>query len=133
MNPTLECSLHVQCPLLHADWLSYFQWEVPFQKCAFVKVNNYVCNPIPIFTALLMESLLWHFYRDNMVLVLATSPWILDLWDTSRHYLSELSGTPDNIHICTASTVSTMRDTALKMSKLLAASSTLFHSTDNSR
>ena len=61
-----------------------------------------------------------------MVPVLATSLWILDLWDTSRHHLSKLGGTPDNIHIWAASTVSTTRDAALKLSRLLAASSTLF-------
>ena len=96
-----------------------------FPKVDFCE-SNYVHNPIPIYTALLMGSLFWHLHRDNMVLVSATSLWILDLWDTSRHHLSELSGTPDNIHICTASTVSTMRDAALKLSKLLAALSTQF-------
>ena len=70
-------------------------------------------------------SLFQHLHRDNMVLVLANSLWILDLWDTSHHHLSKLSGTPDNIHIWTASSVSTTRDGALKLSQLLAASSTL--------
>ena len=91
--------------------------------------NTYVHNPTPICTALLMGSLFWHLHRDNMVLVLATLLWILDLWDTSCLHLSKLSGTPDNIHIWAASTVSTTRDatlvccsTALKLS---AASSTL--------
>ena len=68
-----------------------------------------------------------------MVLDLANSLWILDLWDTSRPHLSKLSGTPDNIHIWTALTVSTTRDDTLKLSQLLAALSTLSHSTDNSR
>ena len=93
------------------------------QKC--VHINIYVHNPTPICTALLMGSLFRHLHRDNMVLVLATSPWILDLWDTSRHHISKLSDTPDNIHIWAASTVNTMRDDALKLSQLLAASSTV--------
>ena len=95
---------------------------------AFAKVcahKHYVHNPTPICTALLTGSLFQHLHRDNMVLVLANSLWILDLWDTSCHHLSKLSGTPGNIHIWTASTVSTMRDGALKLSQLLTASSTL--------
>ena len=60
-----------------------------------------------------------------MVRVLANSLWILDLWDTSHHHLSGLSCTLDNIHIWTALTVSTMRDITLKLSHLLATSSTL--------
>ena len=91
----------------------------------FVYINNYVQNHTPICTALLTESLFWHLHRDNMVLVLANSIWILDLWDTSCHHLSKLNSTPDNIHIWTASTVSTTRDGTLKLSHLLAASSTL--------
>ena len=91
----------------------------------FVRINNYVHNHTPICTALLMKSLFQHFHRDNMVLVLANSLWILDLWDTFCHHLSKLSGTPDNFHIWTASTVSTMSDNTLELSLLLAASSTL--------
>ena len=53
------------------------------------------------------------------------SLWILDLWDTSRHHLSGLSCTLHNIHIWTASTVSTTRDNTLKLSHLLATLSTL--------
>ena len=60
----------------------------------------------------------WCMFRQN-------SLWILDLWGTSHHHLSELSCTPDNIHIWTASTVSTTRDNTLKLSHLLATSSTL--------
>ena len=85
----------------------------------------YVHNHIPICSALLMGSLFRHLHRDNMVPVSTTSLWIFDLWDTSHHHLSKLSGTPDNIHIWAASTVSTTRDAALKLSQLLAASSTL--------
>ena len=91
----------------------------------FVYIDNYVHNHTPICAALLMESLFRHLHRDNMVLVSANSLWIFDLWDTSRHHLSKLSGTPDNIHVWTASTVSTMRDSTLKLSHLLATSSSL--------
>ena len=115
--------------LLHADWLSDFPVGGPFPKLCFhkkyVHINNYVHNHTPICTALLTGSLFRHLHRDNMVLVSANSLQILDLWDTSRHHLSRLSGTPDNIHIWTASSMSTMRDGALKLSQLLAASSTL--------
>ena len=82
-------------------------------------------NHTPICTALLTKSLFQHLHRDNMVLVLANSLWILDLGDTSRHHLSKLSSTQDSIHIWTASTVSTMRDSTLKLSHLLATLSTL--------
>ena len=88
-------------------------------------INNYVHNHTPICTALLTKSLFWHLHRDNMVGVSANSLWILDLWDTSCHHLSKLSSTPDNIHIWMASTVSTTRDNTLKLSHLLATSSTL--------
>ena len=88
-------------------------------------INNYVHNHTPICTPLLMKSLFRHLHRDNMVHVSANSLWIPDLWDTSRHHLSKLSSTPDNIHIWTASTVSTTRDNTLKLSYLLATSSTL--------
>ena len=91
----------------------------------FVHINNYAHNHTPICTALLSKSLFRHLHRDSMVHVLANSLWILDLWGTSHHHLSELSCTPDNIHIWTASTVSTMRDNTLKLSYLLATSSTL--------
>ena len=91
----------------------------------FVHINNYAHNHTPICTALLSKSLFWHLHRDNMVHVSANSLWILDLWGTSHHHLSELSCTPDNIYIWTASTVSTMRDNTLKLSHLLATSSTL--------
>ena len=91
----------------------------------YVHINNYVHNHNPICTVLLMGSLFQLLHRDNMVFVSANSLWILDLWDTSGHHLSKLSGTPDNIHIWTASTVSTMRDGALKLCQLLAASSNL--------
>ena len=92
------------------------------QKCVHI---YFVHNHIPICTALLTGSLFQHLHRDNMVLVSANSLWILDLWDTSRHHLSKLSGTPDNIHIWKAKTVNTIRDGALKLSQLLAASLTL--------
>ena len=113
--------------LLHADWLSDFSMGGPFPKVCFRKnlCAYYVHNHIPICTALLTGSLFWHLHRDNMVLVSATYLWILDLWDISCHHLSKLSGTSDNIHIWAASTGSTMRDAALKLSQLLAASSTL--------
>ena len=91
----------------------------------FVHINNYAHNHTPICTALLSKSLFRHLHRDNMVCVLANSLWILDLWGTSHHHLSEPSCTPDNIHIWTASTVSTTRDNTLKLSHLLATSSTL--------
>ena len=82
-------------------------------------------NHTPICTALLMKSLFWHLHRDNMVRVLAGSLWILDLWDSSRHHLSKLSSTPDNIYILTAFPVSTTRGSTLKLSYLLANLSTL--------
>ena len=82
-------------------------------------------NHTPICTALLMKSLFRHLHRDNMVLVSANSLWILDLRDTSHHHLSKLCSIQDSIHIWTASTVSTMRDNTLKLSHLLATSSTL--------
>ena len=91
----------------------------------FVYIDNYVHNHTPICTALLTESLFHHFHRDNMGSVSANSLWILDLWDTSHHHLSKLSGTPDNIHIWAASTVSSTSDNTLKLSHLLATSSTL--------
>ena len=124
----------MQHQLLHADWLSNFPVGGPFLKVCLLSrkyvhityyIHDYVHNPIPICTALQMGSLFWHLHRDNMVLVSATSLWILDLWDTSCHHISKLSGTPDNIHIWAASTVNTTRDDALKLSQLLAASSTL--------
>ena len=91
----------------------------------FVHINNYAHNHTPICTALLSKSLFRHLHRNNKVHVSANSPWILDLWGTSHHHPSELSCTPDNIHIWTASTVSTRRDNTLKLSHLLATSSTL--------
>ena len=91
----------------------------------FVHINNYAHNHTPICTALLSKSLFQHLHRDNMVHVSANSIWILDLWCTSHHHLSKLSCTPYNIHIWTASTVSTTRDNTLKLSHLLATSSTL--------
>ena len=99
-----EFSLHVQGLLLHADQLSDFPVGGPFPKVCllswkFVPITYYVHNHTPICTALLTGSLFWHLHRDNMVPVLATFLWILDLWDTSHHHLSKLSGTPDNIHI----------------------------------
>ena len=95
----------------------------------FVYINNYAHNHTPICTALLSKSLFRHLHRDNMVRVSANFPLDLDLWGTSHHHLSELSCTPDNIHIWTASTVGTMRDNTFKLSHLLATSSTLssFH------
>ena len=88
-------------------------------------INNYVHNHTHICTALLTKSLFRHSHRDNMAFVSANSLWILDLWDTSHHHLSELSCTPDNIHIWTALPVSTTRGNTLKLSHLLATSSTL--------
>ena len=115
--------------LPHADWLDDFPVGGPFLKVCFrekyVCINDYVHNHTHICTALLTKSLFRHSHRDNMALVLANSLWILDLRDTSHHHLSELSCTPDNIHIWTASTVSTMRGDTLKLSHLLATSSTL--------
>ena len=119
----------MQGSLPHANWLDDFPVGGPFLKVCFrekyVRINDYVHNHTHICTALLMKSLFQHSHRDNMVLVSANSLWILDLWDTSHHHLSELSCTPDNIHIWTASTVSTTRDNTLKLSHLLATSSTL--------
>ena len=128
--------------LLHADWLSDFPVGGPFPKVCLLSrkyvhityyVLDYVHNHIPICTALLTGSLFWHLHRDNMVLVLAISLWILDLRDSSWYHLSKLSGTPDNIHIWAASTVSTTRDatlvccsTALKLSTALSTLSLFY-------
>ena len=92
----------------------------------FVYINNYAHNHTPICTALLSKSLFRHLHRDNMVCVSANSLWILDLWGTSHHHLSELKlYSRQYSHIWTASTVSTTRDNTLKLSHLLATSSTL--------
>ena len=92
----------------------------------FVHINNYVHNHTPICTARLSKSLFRHLYlgitwcvfrqTSSRSLIYGVHPIII--------YLS-LSCTPDNIHIWTASTVSTTRDNTLKLSHLLATSSTL--------
>ena len=82
-------------------------------------------NHTLICAALLTKSLFRHSHRDNMALVLANSLWILDLWGYIPLSPIQAKCTPDNIHSWTASTVSTMRDNTLKLSHLLATSSTL--------